>query len=168
MEDLQKARGRLDDMESQLNELNERLEDEEDNNAEITALKNKLEDEIEDLKQEANELGNALDKVCLISLQADLFSNFKRSSLVNMYLLNLCLFQAEQEKAAKQQDIERLNDEIAKQDSALEKLSKEKRSLEDERNVSYSFSLMNVSAANFSSPKLCSLFTMACICVKGI
>ena len=87
---------------------------------------------------------------------------------MNMYLLNLCLFQAEQEKAAKQQDIERLNDEIAKQDSALEKLSKEKRSLEDERNVSYSFSLMNVSAANFSSPKLCSLFTMACICVKGI
>lgn len=63
MEDLQKARGRLEDMESQLNELNERLEDEEDNNAEITAVKHKLEDEVEDLKQEISELGTALDKV---------------------------------------------------------------------------------------------------------
>jgi cell division protein FtsB len=50
-------------MEGQLTELNERLEDEEDNNAEITAVKHKLEDEIEDLKQEVSELGTALDKV---------------------------------------------------------------------------------------------------------
>lgn len=63
VEDLQKARGRLEDMEGQLTELNERLEDEEDNNAEITALKHKLEDEIEDLKQEISELGTTLDKV---------------------------------------------------------------------------------------------------------
>lgn len=63
VEDLQKARGRLEDMEGQLTELNERLEDEEDNNAEITAVKHKLEDEIEDLKQEISELGTALDKV---------------------------------------------------------------------------------------------------------
>ena len=63
MEDLQKARGRLDDMEAQLTELNERLEDEEDNNAEITAARHKLEDELEDCKQEISELGTALDKV---------------------------------------------------------------------------------------------------------
>ena len=63
VEDLQKARGRLEDMEGQLTELNERLEDEEDNNAEITSVKHKLEDEIEDLKQEITELGTALDKV---------------------------------------------------------------------------------------------------------
>ena len=50
-------------MEGQLTELNERLEDEEDNNAEITAVKHKMEDEIEDLKQEVSELGTALDKV---------------------------------------------------------------------------------------------------------
>jgi septation ring formation regulator EzrA len=68
VEDLQKARGRLEDMEGQLTELNERLEDEEDNNAEVSAVKHKLEDEIEDLKQEVTELGTALDKVkCRLS-----------------------------------------------------------------------------------------------------
>ncbi len=68
VEDLQKARGRLEDMEGQLTELNERLEDEEDNNAEINTVKHKLEDEIEDLKQEVSELGTALDKVkCRLS-----------------------------------------------------------------------------------------------------
>lgn len=100
VEDLQKARGRLEDMEGQLTELNERLEDEEDNNAEITAVKHKLEDEIEDLKQEISELGTALDKVrfrlsctlkyvqqkrlnCLLQFVVKYFRPNKKKQLVN-------------------------------------------------------------------------------------
>lgn len=63
MDDLNKVRGKVDDMESQITELNERLEDEEDANAEVSSMKHKLEDENEDLKKEISDLDTALEKV---------------------------------------------------------------------------------------------------------
>lgn len=63
MDDLNKVRGKVDDMEGQISEMNERLEDEEDANAEVATSKHKLEDENEDLKKEISDLDTALEKV---------------------------------------------------------------------------------------------------------
>ena len=63
MDDLNKVRGRVDDMEGQISELNERLEDEEDANAEVASIKHKMEEENDDLKKEISDLDSALEKV---------------------------------------------------------------------------------------------------------
>ena len=60
MDDLNKVRGRVDDMEGQISELNERLEDEEDANAEVASI---MEEENDDLKKEISDLDSALEKV---------------------------------------------------------------------------------------------------------
>lgn len=50
-------------MESKVKELNERLEDEEEMNAELTAKKRKLEDECSELKKDIDDLELTLAKV---------------------------------------------------------------------------------------------------------
>lgn len=50
-------------MESQIQELNDRLEEEEDNNAQISQVKRKLETEVENLRTDIEDMETALKKV---------------------------------------------------------------------------------------------------------